>query len=502
MPTVILDTDFLSSFLKRRTETSERRGAPTPLGRDLLPAIWAGLAIALLFCLAVAPPRALAQGREPIRVLSSETENHFPDGLTFHLHADADQPLVRIDVYYRTQGGGSTARQPVEFEPGKEVVASYTWDTSRTTVVPSSPVTFYWKLQDQAGNQLTTPEQTVYYDDLRFSWREISDPDLIVRWYEGDEDFGRFAYQTARRALDQMVEQSGQELAYPVFVLLYANDEDFGSWHSYVDEWVGGQAFPRLGVTTQIVPPDSRPAWIEDVLPHEVAHLFFYQALKGALSSWPAWLDEGLAQYYEFGSPDPALERAARAARRDKLLPLASLSGGFGRDPEQVQLSYDQSLSVVTYLLETWGDEGLQRLLDAFRQNKSSRLAVQETLGVTWEEFEAGWITWMGVPTTPAAPPTPTATLVRPPEPAGWPTPTRRAPAATQTPAADATQPSPVPSLTPSPVRGAPTAIPASQPTPTRAKRATRGPICLPCSGATLAPLLVAGVTLLLRPKT
>jgi hypothetical protein len=46
---------------------------------------------------------------------------------------------------------------------------------------------------------------------------------------------------------------------------------------------------------------------------------------------------------------------------------------------------------------------------------------VQEALAITWEEFEVRWITWMGVPARPAASPTPTATLVRPTAPSGWP---------------------------------------------------------------------------------
>jgi hypothetical protein len=72
-------------------------------------------------------------------------------------------------------------------------------------------------------------------------------------------------------------------------------------------------------------------------------------------------------------------------------------------------------------MLETWGDAGLQGLIAAFRQGTSPRVAVQEALAITWEEFEARWITWMGVPATPAASPTPTATLVRPTAPSGWP---------------------------------------------------------------------------------
>jgi hypothetical protein len=470
---------------------------PTAIGL----ALWVALAFALpLFR---APHDALAQATEPIRVLETAAQNDYPNGLTFTLHAEADRPLAQIEVYYRTQGSGSTTRQPVAFEPGQEVLALYTWDTSRITVAPSTPVIVYWKLADEDGNRLTTPEQTVYYDDLRYEWREIRDPKLIVRWYEGDEAFGRFVYQTAQAALRQMETSSGQELALPVFVLLYANDEDFGSWHSYVDRWVGGQAFPPLGVTAEIVPPNADRAWIEDVLPHEIAHLFFYQALRGGMSSWPAWLDEGLAQYYEFGSPDAALDRAARAARQGALLPLSSLSGGFGRDPEQVRLSYDQSLSAVTYLLETWGDAGLQGLLDVFRQGKSPRVAVQEALGITWEQFEAGWITWMGVPTTPAAPPTPTATLVWPTAPSGWPTPTRKAtvsatrkatasatpraaPSATRSPASTP-QPTPSPGVTPSP----------ASPSPTPAGTASKRPSGLPCVSA--APLLALGLLLYAR---
>ena len=135
-------------------------------------AIWAGLTIVLLLLVFIAPLETLAQDKEPIRVLATDTRNNYPDGLIFTLQAEADHPLARIEVYYRTQGGGSTTRQPVEIEPGQEVLASATWDTSRITVAPSTPVIAYWKLEDEEGNRLTTPEQTVYYDDLRYEWRE------------------------------------------------------------------------------------------------------------------------------------------------------------------------------------------------------------------------------------------------------------------------------------------------------------------------------------------
>ncbi len=375
--------------------------------------------------LVINPHGATAQGNPPIRIVAITIDNNYPDGLTFHIHAEADSPITNIMLYYKDQGDISTTRQPVEFESGTEVIASYTWDTSRITVAPSSPVFFYWVLEDEQGNQFTTPEELVYYDDLRFPWMEISDPELIVRWYDGTDTFGQFIYDAARQALMRMEEQTGEQLDFPIFVLVYANQEDFASGYFYLDDWIGGLAFPPLGITSQIISPYSSPDWVRDVIPHEIAHLFFYQVMDSPLASWPNWLNEGLAQYYEATDPLPALERVEFAARGGTLLPLISLTGGFGRDPEQVRLSYDESLSVVIFILETWGEAGLQSLIEVFRTGENSRPAIETALGLTWEEFEAAWITWTGIPATPKPSPVPMATLVYSTTRNGWPTPTK-----------------------------------------------------------------------------
>ena len=277
--------------------------------------------LVLAALLVINPHEAAAQENPPIRVVAITIDNNYPDSLTFHIHAVADFPIKNIMLYYKDQGDISTTRQPVEFESGTEVVASFTWDTSRITVAPSSPIFFNWVLEDEQGNKFTTPEELVYYDDLRFPWREISDPELVVRWYDGTDAFGQFIYDTARQSLTRMEEQTGEQLDFPVFVLVYANKEDFASWHFFVDDWVGGQAFTPLGITTDIISPYSNPDWILAVVPHEIAHLFFYQVMDSPLASWPAWLDEGLAQYYEATDPLPALERVESAARGGDLAP-------------------------------------------------------------------------------------------------------------------------------------------------------------------------------------
>lgn len=415
---------------------------------------------------------------DPIRVLSSEVENDYPDSLTFNLIAEADTNIVGVDLFYWTLGGESPTWERLEITPATHVEVTYTWDTSRITVAPSTQVFFYWELEDSAGNTLTTDEQSVYYDDLRFPWNNLSDEELVVRWYAGDQDFGELIYQTAREALDRMKVTAGRGLEFPVFVLLYATEADFQSWHFYVHDWVGGQAFTSLGITTQILGPGSSRAWIESVIPHEIAHLFFYQAIHTELESWPAWLDEGLAQYYEIGDTSNALARAAQAAREGEAIPLRMLSGGFGIDPVQVRLSYDESLSAVMYLLETWGDEGLQAMMEALRWGRGIDQAMIEGLGLTFEEFEASWLTWMGSPATPQPSPTawPTFSMIIPPT---------RTPHPPTTPVAseETTDGSPEPD--------APTESPLSTPSPTAegGGEGSKLPFCGGLFGALALPL-------------
>ena len=441
--------------------------------------------LALVFLL---PAAGRAQGNPP-RIVESTAESRFPDAVVFRLTAEADAPIEKIWLYYAMQGDISTTRQAVAFTPSRQVSAEYTWDTSRITVPPSSPVLFYWEVRDAEGN-LTRSEETVFrYDDSRFEWQELRQDDLVVRWYEGDAAFGQSLFETARQALNRMEQESGRPLDFSVYLVVYPNREDFASWHSYVEEWVGGQAFPPLGVTVEIIAPGDPTDWVQDVIPHEIAHLFFYQAVHGATADWPRWLDEGVAQYYEPGDHARDLALVSAAAKEGNLIPLEILSGSFGSDTGKVYLAYAESLSAVLYMRETWDEASFAAFVAALREGAHLRDAMQTAFGVTWEEFVAGWLTWLGTPATPAPPPTPTPTYVYPTAPS-WYTPTPRGETAGL-----AASPSPEPSSTPRP---AVTATPSPEETVPLGGGVTIGAAllfwgCILCGGS-LFLLLGAGI--------
>jgi hypothetical protein len=139
---------------------------------------------------------------EGIEFLSFEVENNYPDAITFYVSATSELPVVRVAFFNWLEGQNSRSLERVEFSSGETVTSSYTWDTERITVAPSTPIYFYWELEDEAGNIFVSDEMLVYYDDLRFAWNEINDEEIIVRWYEGKQEFGEFVYDTARISLE------------------------------------------------------------------------------------------------------------------------------------------------------------------------------------------------------------------------------------------------------------------------------------------------------------
>jgi len=163
-----------------------------------------------------------------------------------------------------------------------------------------------------------------------------------------------------------------------------------------------------MGLTVQIISPSDSWDWVQSVICHEVAHLFFYQATHNDLSLGPGtWISEGYAQYHERISNDGLGEMVQQAADRGELIPLRLASGSFSGADERVGLLYAESWSAVTFLYDRWGADGMVRLMEAFRDGPESSDALRAATGLDFKEFQPVWWEWLGG--MPGACPTPLA---------------------------------------------------------------------------------------------
>ncbi|HEY73935.1 MAG TPA: hypothetical protein G4N99_11745 [Thermoflexia bacterium] len=348
----------------------------------------------LVLGLLLAPLTASAEG---ISVIESKAEHSFAQQITFTLRATSDAEITAVYLFFRATGDDQTKSVPIEdFEPGREISASYTNDMRRFPLPPFATVNFWWQIEDSAGNQLTTEPQQTEYTDNRFRWEQISDGDITVHWVEehGDPAFGQAALDVARASVEEANAELHAPTLEPIAIYIYDAQHNLDAAMLLTGrEWVVGQAHPELGVVIVAIPyEDGYTSRMARYIPHEITHLLVYQTVTPAGYKYvPEWLDEGLAMSNE-RLPTPEFTLTLDEARAaGQLLPLESLCVPFPPDSHATFLAYAQSGSVVRFIRERYGAAKIRALLAAYANGASCTSGVQDALNVSLGGLETAW---------------------------------------------------------------------------------------------------------------
>lgn len=131
------------------------------------------------------------------------------------------------------------------------------------------------------------------------------------------------------------------------------------------------------------------------VLKHEFVHVVNLQQTRFNV---PHWFTEALAVHHEGYPRLPSWNRllAARLAA-DELFNLDTINLGFVRpkSSDDWTLAYCQSELYAEYLLATYGDDALSRMLAAYADNLSTEAALEKLFGVKQQDFEVGYLAYL-----------------------------------------------------------------------------------------------------------
>ena len=350
---------------------------------------------AVLLALALATPVRAAPG-VTFRQLAASVD--FPEAIEFKLEASAEREVTRLELLYRPAASPLTSLVRPSFQPGRELQVAYRRDMRVNYLPPGIDIAYRWRLYFVDGSWVDSPEQVLLYLDQRYSWSRFERGPVTVFSAVPDPAHGAAALRATLEAIERFRASFGFEVERPIRVVVYGSQRDLlGALPVQSAEWIGGIADPELHVILTGVPPGpGAETELRRILSHEVVHLMVAQATQNPFNSPPAWLDEGLATFYQ-SVDDPRMESILqRAVREGRLIPVRALNSSFPVDPEQALLSYAESRSIVQFIVEQLGEERMAALLRVFRDGVSYDEAVQVALGMTIEELDEAWKAWLG----------------------------------------------------------------------------------------------------------
>ncbi len=345
------------------------------------------LSISLIGSGTVSP---LAQQLEgPIQVRHMLEEVRFPDEIRFTLETYSPYEIQEVKLFYRF----GEQRYPVygypTFTPNTRINATFTVKTSgRSYVPPGTEIEYRYLIKDSQGRLLDTGPTSFVYMDPRFDWNESTRGLITFMWHDRSESGMERRFDRTLERFRDVQELLDMELRRPVRALLY-NDHDEAQ-----------EAFPFLSEATNrehVYKGFAYPAFNvfllaeteENGMVHELTHLLLHQNLALPRVTLPAWLDEGLAMYFEPG-PSRRGSTLARAAQGRGLIPLGRMGTVPGR-PEDIATFYAQSQSLVAHLMEEYGEELMPLLLSSLNRGQPLEEAFLEVYGVGPRAIEDEW---------------------------------------------------------------------------------------------------------------
>ncbi|MBN2393207.1 MAG: hypothetical protein JXR84_20925 [Anaerolineae bacterium] len=282
--------------------------------------------------------------------------------------------------------------------PVVESVAQHERNLSEEPFPPFTMISYWWDSEDAQGQTLTTEKQHFLYEDNRFAWETLRDGPITLHWVAGDKVLMNNALNIAQSAITEIQETLNAPVIDSATLYIYPSLPDLQSALQLTGyEWVGGQAYPEIGVVLLAISPSSEAILkMKRDIPHELTHKVLYD-LTGpqGYAALPIWLNEGLASIFE-RSPDPAYALALqRAAQDGKLIPMETLCHPFPAETDRALLAYAQSQSFVRYLQQTYGWTQVRKLIDAYADGKACSTGAKQTLGGDLTTLERDWRVWM-----------------------------------------------------------------------------------------------------------
>lgn len=218
-------------------------------------------------------------------------------------------------------------------------------------------------------------------------FQEIRTDNFIIKFTPSDKECVNMIGKAAEKSYASVCQFMGEKPAHKTMLIIYPDNlsmnQSFG-WDR--DEKAMGVYW---GGTIRILTPQE---WMQDPqeyelfmregpMVHEFTHLLVDQMTRG---NYNRWWTEGVAQYVEkeitgFQFVNP---------KKPTYYNLSRLEDDF--DQLDQQSAYWESLQVIEYIVEQYGEESVYEIMYALGYGDTLQQALESSLGISYVDFETG----------------------------------------------------------------------------------------------------------------
>ena len=364
------------------------------------------LALAAAIALGVRADGVVSADSSRVTVQDAKAESKFPDGILFQLKVSSPADVKNITVRFSIVGGKVPRYDYLPAPDASTGVSEVMVRTGSDRYIPPGVLMdYYFEIEDTSGNVVKSDPKRFVLDDPRFTWHEIKQGDVNIRYYGPIQ---RRA-ETVVEAVNVTIDRIGKKLfglaeVSPVRLTLYNNWNDMVTALPLTSRTQRGElitegtTFSNFGIILLL----ADDAQVRGLASHEMIHFLVDDVMGGLSQAIPVWMNEGLAEYGNLEPSQVYEQYLSLAIVRGTLKPLTSLTQMPGRS-EDVIVVYGLGRSVMEYLIEREpnGAEKLRTLFRLLRGGQGMDSALTQAYGFDRFGLDQRWRKTIGAPLLP-----------------------------------------------------------------------------------------------------
>src|SRR5215831_2840495 len=250
-----------------------------------------------------------------------------------------------------------------------------------------------------ARTALETSFNVVTFNSLKMldsldMFEVVRDGDLIVKLNKDEAPvLKEYVIALAHKALQTMADKYEFQPKGPILIEMFPKHDDFAVRTLGLPGMIGalGACFGRVVTLDSPKAKDPGDFLWEATLWHELGHVVTIQMSNSRV---PRWLTEGISEWEETQARKdwtrPGEAMFARTVMQGEAIKLKELNEAF-QDPKRISLAYYQGRLVVDYMVQTFGQSGLNKLLRAYGQGLDTNAALKQTLNTDLDSMQSGF---------------------------------------------------------------------------------------------------------------